>query len=223
MDAGRIEEVAAIAARHDAAIAGVVPTRRVDGEERFLCAFAREERFAWAVLDGMGAIVADAQDVRDTAELVAMCETAEEASAALAVGAALGQIADARPLAADVEDAAVALEALAQALAPLAASTASVRVAEGVYLDRAAACASIVGDRFDLLKEAALAASARLTGAPGEPGEGLAEALWDIVRLLARDGAPDRFREAIEGSFGTAEAFADDVLAHYLVALEEDR
>jgi hypothetical protein len=220
----RIEEVAGLAERLGGAVAGVVPARRVDGVERFLCAFSRDDRFIWAVIDSAGLPINDEQAVRDVAELVAMCETAEEASSALAVGEALARIAAATPLAAGVPDAALALAALAEALSPLASSPGAVRVAEGSYLDQAAAAAAVVGDRFDLLKEAALAASARLSGAAGEEGEELAEALWALVRLLARDGAPDRFRESIEGSLGSAEAFADDVLANYLVALtEEDR
>ena len=59
--------------------------------------------------------------------------------------------------------------------------------------------------------------SARLTGAPLDPLEPLAEALWAALRILARDGAPDRFREHVEGAMGAGRAFADDVVAGYLV------
>jgi hypothetical protein len=83
-----------------------------------------------------------------------------------------------------------------------------------------AAAANLVGDRFDYLKEVAYDVSANLEGTPGEKGEALAEALWSAVRLLARDGAPDRFREAVETGMAAAEAFADDVLVNYVIDLE---
>ena len=110
-----------------------------------------------------------------------------------------------------------------EALAPLIGRGEEVRVAEGAYLDDRARIANLVGDRFDLLKEAALAASGRLSGTPGEEGEALAEALWNAVRLLTRDGAPDRFRESVEGAMAAASAFADDVVANYLIDFEEMR
>ena len=66
----------------------------------------------------------------------------------------------------------------------------------------------MVGDRFDYLKDVAYGVSAKLSGAPGEAGEALAESLWSAVRLLARDGAPDRFREAVEGGMAVVEASA---------------
>ena len=83
-----------------------------------------------------------------------------------------------------------------------------VRVAEPGYLDRVAVTAAMVGDRFDYLKDIAYGVSAKLSGAPGESGEALAESLWAAVRILARDGAPDRFREAVEGGMAAAQAFA---------------
>jgi hypothetical protein len=38
--------------------------------------------------------------------------------------------------------------------------------------------------------------------------------------VLARDGAPDRFREAVETGMAAAQAFADDVLDNYVIDLE---
>jgi hypothetical protein len=93
-------------------------------------------------------------------------------------------------------------------------------VAEPGYLDRVAVTAAMVGDRFDYLKEIAYGVSAKLSGTPGESGEALAESLWSAVRILARDGAPDRFREAVEGGMAAAQAFADDVLDNYVLDLE---
>jgi hypothetical protein len=81
-------------------------------------------------------------------------------------------------------------------------------------MDRAAGltAAALVGDRFDLLKEAAGQVSARLTGHGVDPLEPLATALWGAIRVLSRDGAPDRFRASVEGAMGSARAFADAVL-----------
>jgi hypothetical protein len=107
-----------------------------------------------------------------------------------------------------------------EAIAPLLAGEPGVRVAEPGYLDRVAVAASLVGDRFDYLKEIAYDVSAHLAGTPGEEGEELAEALWGAVRVLARDGSPDRFREAVETGMAAAQAFAEDVLDNYVIDLE---
>jgi hypothetical protein len=223
VDELRIEDAARRAAGHAAGPPqAVLPAVRASGEEAFLCAFADGEGLRWLVLVADGPL-ADARRVRDVAELVAMCEAAEEAAAALSASEAMLLLEHAAALAADARDeqASLAARATHEALAPLAADVPGVRVAEPAYLDRMAASANLVGDRFDLLKEAALAASGRLGGVPGEQGEALAEALWAAVRSVARDGAPDRFRELVEASMGSAAAFADDVLANYLIDLEE--
>jgi hypothetical protein len=225
VDEVRIEDAARLAAAHaNRPPQGVLPAVHASGDEAFLCAFADADGMRWLVLAADGPL-ADARLVRDVAELVAMCEAAEEAAAALSATEAMALLEDAATLAdrAHDEQASLATRATHQALAPLAAETGrpGVRVAEPAYLDRMAAAANLVGDRFDLLKEAALAASGRLGGVPGEQGEALAEALWAAVRTVARDGAPDRFREVIEASMGSAAAFADDVLDNYLIELEE--
>jgi hypothetical protein len=224
VDEARIEQAAADAARHaDARPDAVLPVRTTRGRALFACAFARPERHVWLVIDDDGVIITDRQLVGDTAELVAMCETAEEACAMLAAGDADAILARAAALAAAAadNDTLVAVRATREAIAPVVREPAVIRVAELAYLDRVAHAAEVIGDRFDLLKETALAASGRLSGAPGDPREPLAEALWDAVRTLARDGAPDRFREMIEGGMGAAAAFALDVIDNYLVALEE--
>ena len=50
----------------------------------------------------------------------------------------------------------------------------------------------------------------------------MAQSLWGAIRILSRDGAPDRFREAVELAMGPAAAFADDVVAQYLVPVTGD-
>ncbi len=217
MDEARIASVAEVAA----AVGGrtpvaVVPALSAGGVELFACAYT--EPYAWVMLAGAGEVVRDAAVVRETAELIAMCETAEEASAALAAPAADAALERVLALAdaAAEERTALACRAMREAIAPLTGDPAGIRVARATYLDEIAVAAGLVGDRFDFLKETAYELSARLTGRPGEPGEELAEAAWAAVRLLARDGAPDRFREAVEGGMAAASAFAEDLLEHYV-------
>ena len=119
-------------------------------------------------------------------------------------------------------DAELATHAMYQALEELQPLVQGLRVADPAYLDRLAGAAALVGDRFDLLKETAGQVSARLTGTGVDPLEPLAEKLWNAIRLLSREGAPDRFRENVEGAMGAARAFADDVLERYLVPLSGD-
>jgi len=226
VDAADVETVALRAAGQGGGLpAAVLPLRRSDGSTRFLCAFARgEEAYAWLLVDEHGVAETDRDEVRSAAEVVAMCETAEEAAAALAAEEALPLMRRAVELAQALEDpeSDLAARAMVEALEDLVEVLPAFRVAEGPYVDRIADRANLVGDRFDLLKEAAASTTARLSGAPGEPLEPLAELLWDAVRLLARDGPPDRFRDAMEGAIGAAAAFAEDVETHYVLALEGD-
>lgn len=223
MEPGDVETVALLAAAHGGGLpAGVLPVRRLDGHARFLCAFGDPEALRWLLVELDGQPVVERAGVRDAAEVVAMCETAEEAAAALVADDALPLLARALELARlhDDAEAVLAVRATTEALEGLIEVVPGFRVAEPAYVDRIADRANLVGDRFDLLKDAAASVTARLSGAPGEPLEELAELLWDLVRLLARDGAPDRFRNAMEGAIGAAGAFADDVEAHYVLELE---
>ncbi|MFM7693916.1 MAG: hypothetical protein ACKO7U_06385, partial [Actinomycetota bacterium] len=147
---------------------------------------------------------------------------AEEAAAALAVDEALPALGRAWELARELGEAEAELAAHAtyQAVEALQPLVQGLRVADPAYLDRLAQAAGLVGDRFDLLKEAAGQVSARLAGQGADPLEPLATALWAAIRLLSRDGPPDRFREGVETAMGPAQAFADDVLARYRVPLD---
>lgn len=221
MDEERIVAAAGQAERHGGPVAAVLPMRTTAGAVRFACALQRGEAFAWVVLDGSGEALDIPAEIRSVAETIAICETAEESGAMLAAAEADGLLLRSLELAGDDETVAVALRAMREAIAPLVETEEGVRVAEPGYLDRVAVTATMVGDRFDYLKEIAYGVSAKLSGAPGETGEALAESLWTAVRILARDGAPDRFREAVEGGMAAAQAFADDVLANYVIDLEE--
>ena len=200
---------------------GVIPAREPLRGEVFVCAVPDGDELGWIVIDADGAPLDQARSVRQVVELAAICETAEETASALAVDEALPALAAAWNLARDLGEAEseTATHAMHAALEELQPLVAGLRVADPAYLDRLAAAAVTVGDRFDYLKETAGQVSARLTGAAIDPLEPLAEALWAAIRILSRDGAPDRFRENVEGAMGAARAFADDVAARYLVPL----
>jgi len=200
----------------------VVPVDQPKRGVVFVCALPRGDDLGWVVVDGAGAPVTGRAAVRQIVELAAICEAAEESAAALAVDEALPALARAWELARELEEAEAELAAHAayQAVEALQPLVQGLRVADPGYLDRLAQAAALVGDRFDLLKEAAGQVSARLTGHGADPLEPLATALWAAIRLLSRDGPPDRFREGVETAMGPAQAFADDVLARYLVPLD---
>ncbi len=227
MEPDQLEDVAArVEARAGAAPRLVAPLRAAGGHLRFLCALpggAAPSGLAWLLVDAAGEPVGEARAVRQAAELVAMCETAEEAAAALAIDVALPilrrALVEARAVGHDASD--IAAHAMLEALAGLE-RVEGVRVADAAYMDRVATAAQLVGDRFDLLRETAAGVTAALGGAPGDPLEALAEELWAAVRVLARDGAPDRFAATMEGALGVAAAFADDVVASYGVGLDAE-
>lgn len=220
-----IEAAAAhVEARFGALPKGVIPVRELRRGEVFVCALERDGGFGWVVIDAAGEPIAESRTVRQVVELAAICEAAEEAAAALSIDEALPALADAWRLARDLgeADAELAAHATYQAVEELQPLVAGLRVADPAYLDQLALAAAAVGDRFDLLKEAAGQVSARLSGAPLDPLEPLASALWGAIRILSRDAPPDRFREHVEGAMGAAQAFADDVLAGYLVPMTEE-
>ncbi|MGA0121615.1 MAG: hypothetical protein ACO3KD_01215 [Gaiellales bacterium] len=217
------------AARHVEALTGLRPEAVVPVDQPrlgvvFVCAVPRDGALGWLVVDAEGVPVVARSTVRQVVELAAICEAAEEAGAALSIDEALPTLSRAWSLARDLgeADAEVAAHAAYQAVEALQPLVEGLRVADPTHLDRLAQAASLVGDRFDLLKEAAGQVSARLTGQGADPREELATELWGAIRLLSRDGPPDRFRESVELAMGPAQAFADDVLARYLVPLDGD-
>lgn len=203
---------------------GVIPASDLRRGELFICAVPQGDELGWVVIDAAGAPLDERRVIRQAVELAAICEAAEETAAALAIDEALPMLADAWRLSTELgeADAELATHAMYQALEELQPLVQGIRVADPAYLDRLAGAASLIADRFDLLKETAGQVSARLTGAGLDPLEPLAEQLWGAIRVLAREGAPDRFRENVEGAMGAARAFADDVLEQYLVPLSGD-
>ncbi len=226
MEPARLETIAAHAAGFGAGDpTAVLPVRRPAGTDLFVCAFADVTgTLRWLVLDAEGGPVGERRTIVDAVELAAICETAEEAAAALAADEALPLLREGRALAErlGMDEAARAARVTTEAIEELAVREDGVRVAEAAYLDRMAILAQAVGDRYDLLRDAAGGVTMRLTGTGGDDLEPLARALWDAVRALARDGAPDRFAATLEGAMPAARALADDVQANYLLPLEEE-
>lgn len=189
----------------------------------FVCALGEDEVRRWIVVDDAGAPVRDPGIIRDAVEIVAISEIAEEAVALLSLHESRSLIARTLELATEMDEteAAVAARATEEALAALAeVDPAGVRVASAAHLDAISGAAGLVGDRFDLIREAAMDVSAKLSGEAGDPRDELAKTIWDAVRMLARDGPPDKFKDAIENGLFAASALADDVLAHYAVELD---
>lgn len=204
----------------------VAPARLPTRGAVFVCAFSDSGgQRRWVVLREDGDPVIAVGDVRTAVEIVALCETAEEVAAAVDVEEALPALAAAWRLAGELgeAEAELATHATYQAVEALGPLVEGLRIAEATHLDAVAGAATLVGDRFDLLKESAGGISARLTGAGIDPLEPLAERLWEAIRILSRNGAPDRFREAIEAAMGPAAALADDVIDNYAVPLDEQR
>ena len=224
VDPGRVETIARLAAGQGAGEpTAVLPVRTPAGVELFVCAFADlTGTLRWVVLDAGGDPVRDRHAVVDAVELAAICETAEEAAAALVADEVLPLLAEGRALAERLgeDDAARAARVTAEALGELGEREDGERVAEAAYLDRMAMLAQALGDRLDLLQEAAGGVTMRLAE-PGHPLEPLARTLWDAVRLIARDGSPERFAATLEGAMPAARALADDVQASYLVPFDE--
>jgi len=202
----------------------VVPARNLLSGVVFVCAVPQGDALGWVVIDETGTPLVDSDAIRQTVELTAICEAAEESAAALSIDEAMPALAEAWRMAGELgeAEAELATHATYQAVEALQPLVTGIRVADPTYLDQLAAAAGLVGDRFDLLKEAAGQVSARLTGQGVDPLEPLAQSLWGAIRILSRDGAPDRFREAVELAMGPAAAFADDVVAQYLVPVTGD-
>jgi hypothetical protein len=80
--------IAAAAAPHGS-VSAVLAAEPADGVRRYLVALGEEDAPHWLVLDDAGAPVARRNEVRDAASIVAICELAVDAAAA--VGVAVGE------------------------------------------------------------------------------------------------------------------------------------
>jgi hypothetical protein len=77
-DLDSIAASAAALAEDGEQVEGVVPAQAEPDERTYLCAFVRDEKRTWLVLDGDGAAVTSRDVVRRTASIIALCELADE-------------------------------------------------------------------------------------------------------------------------------------------------
>ncbi len=64
--------------------------------------------------------------------------------------------------------------------------------------------------------------SSSLSGEPGDPGEPLARAVWEVVGRITAAGGPARLADQVGAATGAIEAFADDVVAGYRIPLDDE-
>jgi hypothetical protein len=177
----------------------------------------------WIAVDGDGLALADARRVQETAMLVALCETAEEA--ALVPDAA--EIAEAaeRALAiagAERPELRAALEKTRSAALAAAAHGEGLRIARTGYVDELADAARGLGAGAEALQARGAELSAGLSGEALDPAEALARAVWEVLERIAAAGSPEHFSEALGDAAPAISAFAEDVLEHYRVELDDE-
>jgi hypothetical protein len=185
----------------------------------YLCALARpehEEEVAWVAVDASGHAVGDERLVREAATLTALCETGEEAAAALDADAVAGAARHALALAGGEDEALRrALSALERAATALADAVSGIRVAEAGYLDALAACAGALAAAVADLQPLAEELSSTLSGQPGDPRDELARATWEGLGRVVGGGMPSRYAETIEAATGPVSALSDDVVRRW--------
>jgi hypothetical protein len=153
--------------------------------------------------------------VRDAASLVALCETAEEAAAALGAAEIAASARRGLTLAGgDPPALTAALQQVAQAAAEIDELTSGVRVARAAYVDELGARSRALASGLAALQSAAQELTGHLQGVPGEPGEALARAAWETVGRILEAGPPERFADAVAGAAGAIDAVASDVVEH---------
>jgi hypothetical protein len=186
------------------------------GPVLYLCALRsgpEDSPLAWVAVDEAGNPVADERLVREAASLSALCETAEEAAGVLLADEVARAAHAAIPYTdgehQEVKEALRMVEHHAKALAALAGG---IRVATATYLDELADAARTLGAAGDRLRAEAEALTAHLSGAPGDPLDPLARAVWEVVARLQATGKPERVGEAIGAAAGAVDALAGDVV-----------
>jgi hypothetical protein len=206
-------------ARGQEAVVAVMPADPFGRGLVYLCALAppgHEEAAAWVAVDGSGHAVADERLVREAATLTALCETGEEAAAALGADAVAEAARRALALAGDEDEALRhALAALERAATQLADTVAGVRVAEAGYLDALAACAGALAAAVVELQPLAEELSSTLSGQPGDPRDELARATWEGLGRVVAGGMPARYAETIGAATGPVSALSDDVVRRW--------
>jgi hypothetical protein len=206
----------------DEEVAAVIPCDPAgDGALVYLCALrARgdDELTGWAALDARGVPLGDEALVRRTASIAALCETAEEAAGVPEAGQLAEAVAAARGLADDpaLEAALAGCEPPARALDEGATPP---RVASDAYVDAIGREVMRLDGAGQALRPLAEALSARLSGTPGDPGEPLARAVWEVVGRIAQAGGAARLADQLGAATGAIDAFAEDVVRGYRLPL----
>ena len=222
-------EIAEAFAERGERVVGVLVADPFERGLVYLCALGDpdgeddEPELAWVAVDADGAPLADGQLVRETAALIALCETAEEAAlvptatdlhglAERALGLAGAEHAGLAAALAEVRDSASALASLGAGL----------RVARSDTLDRLAEHARARAGAASTLRSEGARLTGGLDGTGSGPDEPLAEAVWALAAALSAAGNLAGFSDTISGASGAVDAFADDVLDHYRAPLREE-
>jgi hypothetical protein len=208
----------------DEQIAAVLPCDpRGNGELVFLCALRAsdgEDLTGWLAIAGEQAITV-ADTVRRAASIVALCETAEEAAGVPDADALLAAVQRSREQAGDVPGLANALAACEPPAQALAAGATGLRVASDAYVDGIGRELLALDAAQITLRPLAERLSSSLSGEPGDPGEPLARAVWEVVGRITQVGGPAKLADQMGAATGAIEAFASDVVEGYRIPLDE--
>jgi hypothetical protein len=207
----------------DEEIAAVLPCDpRGTGQLVYLCALrasGAEDLTGWlAVTDGQP--ITEADTVRRAASIVALCETAEEAAGVPEADALLDAVRRSREQAGDVAGLAAALAACEPPARALAAGATGVRVASDAYVDSIGRELLTLDAAQITLRPLAERISSSLSGEPGDRGEPLARAVWEVVGRITQAGGPARLADQVGAATGAIEAFASDVVEGYRIPLD---
>ena len=199
-------------------------TPRGTGRLVYLCALrasGAEDLTGWLAITDDHAI-SEADTVRRAASIVALCETAEEAAGVPDADALLDAVRHAR------EQAGAVAGARRRAGGLRAPGAGARRGCRGQYASRAtptstrSAVSLLTLDAAQrTLRPLAERIAASLSGEPGDPGEPLARAVWEVVGRITQAGGPARLADQVGAATGAIEAFASDVVEGYRIPLDE--
>jgi hypothetical protein len=208
----------------DEEVAAVIPCDpRGQGDLVFLCALrgsGSDDLTGWLVMEADGSAVTDADTVHRAASIVALCETAEEAAGVPEVDDLVRAVQTARRLASGMPVLSEALAACEPPAIALAEGAASLRVASDAYVDTIGRELNRLDGALITLRPLAEGLSSSLSGEPGDPGEPLARAVWEVVGRITQPGGPARLADQIGAATGAIDAFAGDVVEGYRVPLD---
>jgi hypothetical protein len=208
----------------DEEVAAVIPCDPGgQGELVFLCALRAGddgELTGWVAVTAAGEAVADADTVRRAASIAALCETAEEAAGVPDADALVNALERSRELAGEVPGLADALAACEPPALALASGTRGIRVAADAYIDAVGRELLQLDAALIALRPLAEGLSSVLSGEPGDPGEPLARAVWEVVGRITQVGGPARLADQVGAATGAIEAFAGDVVEGYRLPLD---